>query len=124
MNRRYALAAALLAVALAGCEREAGTDRKLSTTITIQQELPAGAERHIERAGAVFDDMTVSAKVKAAIVAAPDLPALSINVDTAQNVVTLSGVVESKEQSERAESTARAVEGVKQVHNKLTVRRS
>lgn len=124
MMRKGALLAAVLALALTGCDREAGSDRKLSTTITIEQELPAGAERQIERAGAMLDDAAVSAKVKAALVRAPDLPALSINVDTAQNVVTLSGMVQSKEESERAERTARAVEGVKQVHNKLTIKPS
>lgn len=124
MMRRGALLAAALALALSGCEREPGSDKKLSTRITIEQELPAGAERHIERAGAMIDDMTVSAKVKAALVRAPDLPALSINVDTTQNVVTLSGIVSSKEESERAERTVRAVEGVKQVHNKLKIKQS
>ena len=124
MNGRYAVTAVLLAVALSGCERESGSDKRLSTTITIEQELPPGAERHVERAGAVIDDLTVNAKVKAALVAAPDLPALSINVDTRENVVTLSGTVQSKEQRERAETTARAVEGVKQVDNRLTIKPS
>ena len=124
MTRRYALLAAFLALPLTGCEREAGSDKKLSTRITIEQELPPGAERQLKRAGAVIDDMTVSAKVKAALVSARDLPAMSINVDTAQNVVTLTGLVDTKEQSDRAERTARAVEGVKQVHNKLTIKPS
>jgi hyperosmotically inducible periplasmic protein len=124
MMRTGAVFAAALALALCGCEREAGPDGKLSTTITIEQKLPAGAERQIERAGAMLDDAAVSAKVKAALVGAPDLPALSINVDTTQNVVTLTGLVHSQEESERAERTARAVEGVKQVHNKLTIRPS
>ena len=124
MMRTGAVLTAALALALSGCEREPGSDGKLSTTITVEQKLPAGAERQIERAGAMLDDAAVSAKVKAALVGARDLPALSINVDTAQNVVTLTGLVQSQEQSDRAERTARAVEGVKDVHNKLTIKPS
>ena len=124
MMRTGAVLTAALALALSGCEREAGSDGKLSTTITIEQKLPPGAERQVERAGEVLDDVAVSAKVKAALVAARDLPALSINVDTAQNVVTLTGLVQSQDESERAERTARAVQGVKDVHNKLTIKPS
>lgn len=124
MMRTGAALTAAFALALSGCERDAGSGEKLSTTITIEQKLPKGAERQIERAGAMLDDVTVSAKVKAALVAARDLPALSINLDTAQNVVTLTGLVQSQDQSERAERTARAVEGVKDVDNKLTIKPS
>lgn len=124
MDRPYALLAAFFALTLAGCDRDLASDKKLSTTIKIEQELPPGAERQIERAGAVMDDLTVSAKVKAALIREPDLPALSINVDTTENVVTLSGTVQSQEVSARAERAARAVEGVKQVRNKLAVKRS
>jgi hyperosmotically inducible protein len=124
MNRRYVLLSGVLALGLSACEREADSGEKLSTTITIEQKLPAGAERHVERAGEVLDDISVSAKVKAALVGARDLPALSINVDTAQNVVTLTGLVQSQDESDRAERIARAVEGVKEVHNKLTIKPS
>ena len=44
-----------------------------------------------------------------------------MKVETTDGVVQLSGTVESKAQSERAESIAKAIDGVKSVKNDLKV---
>ncbi len=59
--------------------------------------------------------------MKAALVAEKDVSGMSINVDTKQGKVTLTGKVPDPSQAERAIQVARGVEGVKAVENKLTV---
>jgi hyperosmotically inducible protein len=48
-------------------------------------------------------------------------PALDINVDTRDGVVTLFGIVPGKEAKRAAEADARKVSGVRQVRNELEV---
>lgn len=81
----------------------------------------AKVERQLDKAGEVLDDASITAKVKTALIAAPDLKALQINVDTVFNVVTLTGTVASEGLRQQAETTAKAVEGVREVKNNLTV---
>jgi hyperosmotically inducible protein len=75
-----------------------------------------------EKAGEVFDDAAITAKVKAAIFAEAGLKVLQINVDTAEGVVTLSGSVDTQQNSDKAKEIAGAVAGVKEVENKLEVK--
>jgi hyperosmotically inducible periplasmic protein len=82
------------------------------------------AERRLERAAAVFDDATITAKVKTALLAQPQLKGLAIDVDTSQNVVSLNGSVDSDEARTEAERLARQVAGVKEVKNNLRVKKS
>lgn len=70
-------------------------------------------------AGAV-DDASITAQVKSAITAEPGLKATSINVDTKDAVVTLSGSVPSAQLKDRAKEIASNVAGVKSVENNLT----
>jgi osmotically-inducible protein OsmY len=80
------------------------------------------AEQQLERATAALDDATITTKVKSALIADPDLSGLSIDVDTAQNVVTLRGSVVSDAMRQKAEQLARSVDGVKEVRNELVVK--
>lgn len=79
-------------------------------------------ERQGQRAGQALDDATITARVKAALFAEPSLKALQINVDTAQGVVSLSGSVDSLQESNRAKELASSVEGVKIVENRLSLK--
>lgn len=74
-------------------------------------------------AGEVVDDTVITTKVKAALVAEPNLKAGDINVDTHNGEVMLSGYLDTQEQIDRAVAVARAVEGVKSVTNKLSLRK-
>jgi hyperosmotically inducible protein len=74
-----------------------------------------------ETIGTHIDDAGITAAVKTAFATDPDVRALSIDVDTRDGVVTLSGRVGSAAERARAEDIARRTDGVKAVHNELTV---
>ena len=119
MTVKYFVAAmAVLAGGIAGCDR---TTPNVSIDL---QKLPAQAELQIEKAGSTLDDAAVTSMVKTALIAEPGVKGLAIDVDTRQNVVTLSGVVASDELREEAEPISRKVQGVKDVKNNLTVKRT
>jgi osmotically-inducible protein OsmY len=74
--------------------------------------------------GQAVDDTVITAKVKAAFLNEPEVKSADISVDTVTGTVTLTGSVSSEAQSQRAISIARAIEGVKNVENKLTVKQA
>lgn len=71
--------------------------------------------------GEYASDTALTTKIKAAFVAQEELNVLDISVETTDGVTTLSGKVLTQEEAQLAEETARGVEGVKDVHNKITV---
>lgn len=75
-----------------------------------------------ETVGEIADDSAITTKVKAAIYAEPGLRSLQFNVSTVQGEVTLSGSVDSQQNSDRAKEIAGAVAGVKDVENHLVVK--
>ena len=79
-----------------------------------------------ERAGRVIgeqiDDATLTAKVKAALLQAPDVKGMQINVDSDRGAVQLSGFVESQTQIDKAVQIAKGVSGVREVHGKMTIK--
>ncbi|MFX9518070.1 BON domain-containing protein, partial [Acinetobacter baumannii] len=68
-----------------------------------------------------MDDITITARVKAALIDHKDIRSTDISVKTENKVVTLSGTVDSSEQHKQALSVAKAVEGVTSVNDKLSV---
>ena len=75
-----------------------------------------------EGAGEYVDDSLITGKVKAALVADPDLKATEINVETFKGTVQLSGFVAAPEHIPKAVQLARSVEGVKSVKNDIAVK--
>lgn len=75
-----------------------------------------------DKAAVGVSDVEITAKVKAAIFAEPGLKTLQISVDTIKGVVTLSGSVDTRQNSETANALATAVAGVHQVENRLMVK--
>jgi hyperosmotically inducible protein len=125
------IAAALLATALAaGCNRNDTTAQDAGRKIDQAQDNAAqkmdqasnAAQEHAANAGEKIDDAAITVKVKTALIGEPNLKALQIDVDTANGVVTLSGTVDSPANVDRATQVAQAVEGVKFVDNRLTVK--
>jgi hyperosmotically inducible protein len=74
--------------------------------------------------GSGAEDGWLWTKTRAALATTNDLRESTINVDVSNNVVTLTGSVASKEQSEKAASVAKGIEGVKSVTNNLKVNAS
>ena len=72
--------------------------------------------------GEVVDDATITTKVKAALLADPDVKGTQVNVDTYRGVVSLSGFVDSQSQIAKAQQKAAEVAGVTSVRNDLRLR--
>ncbi|MEY4922390.1 MAG: hypothetical protein RLY17_1107 [Pseudomonadota bacterium] len=67
-------------------------------------------------------DAVTTSSIKAKLLADDIVPSRKITVETTDGVVLLTGFVENKAQSERAESIAKAVDGVKSVKNDLNIK--
>jgi hyperosmotically inducible protein len=66
-------------------------------------------------------DTATTSEIKAKMLADDGLPSRNVKVKTTDGVVQLTGNVETQAQADRAESIAKAVEGVKSVKNDLKV---
>lgn len=64
-------------------------------------------------------DTATTSEIKAKLLADDIVPSRKVKVETTDGVVQLSGTVDSQAQIERAESIAKAVDGVKSVKNDL-----
>lgn len=137
------LAALVLSTALAGCgkqkEDELTAGERLDGAVADArrgademrrdaQQAAADAEMSASRAAGataqVTTDMAITAKVNAALAVDDKLKATQINVDTRAGQVTLTGAAPDAQSRERATTLASAVDGVKQVNNRLVVSRN
>ena len=75
-----------------------------------------------EGTGEYIDDSLITGKVKAALVADPDLKATEINFETYKGTVQLSGFVASRDHIPKAVQLARGIDGVKGVKNDMAVK--
>jgi len=108
INRKIMVLSATLAVATAflgtGCSRE-DVAPEAKTTV-----------------GTKIDDTVVTAKVKSALLADSEIKGLEFKVETRKGTVQLSGFVDDQAQIDRAIATTRAVEGVTDVQNGITLK--
>lgn len=130
----YLMLATALAVttALGACNRqepgqaetktEAKYDEMKNTASEKYDQAKADARDGMDKADTTLSDASITATVKSGLIAEPGLRALSINVDTEEGVVTLTGTVDSHESRDRAEEIARAADGVNSVDNRLDIR--
>jgi hyperosmotically inducible periplasmic protein len=79
-------------------------------------------EERASTLGEVIDDSTLTAKVKAALIASEETKAHQINVETKQGVVQLSGFVDDAATKSAATSVAKSVTGVRLVMNDLSIK--
>ena len=127
-----------ITLALAACERpepptvgqqiDAGIERtNQAAQETVRDLQAAGQEIKQESAKAASvisegaADMGITAKVKTALAGDAQLSAISITVDTTNNVVTLTGPAPSQAAADRASDLTKAVDGVTEVRNQLVV---
>ncbi|OAQ20397.1 BON domain-containing protein [Thermosulfurimonas dismutans] len=71
--------------------------------------------------GRSLDDKLLTARIKTKLIAEPGIRSLSIDVDTVNGVVTLTGMVKSEEQRRRVLEIVRTTKGVKDVVDNLTI---
>jgi hyperosmotically inducible protein len=86
-------------------------------------DVKADATKMGDKVGESLDDGWLHMKVVSKLIADSQTPERSINVDVADNVVTLRGAVASPEIRAQAESVAKSVDGVKDVKNRLVVKK-
>ena len=126
----WSLPAAML-LALSACS-DNGSAEKVGQKIdkaaeSAKEKLADSSDaiRHeAKTAEAAFNDVALASKVKAEIRKDSALKASEISVDSENGVVVLSGVVEKPEDAIRAVQIARAVDDVRSVESKLSVRSS
>ena len=75
-----------------------------------------------ESTGELLDDNVITAKVKAALLADPDVSGFQVSVETFKAVVQLSGFVDTAAQARKAVQIARGVSGVKSVKNSMIIK--
>jgi len=135
---------------LAGCEQKTttrtadGTTTSSTTTTTTTpspevkstanemkadaksagNEMKADAKSAADKAGNAIEDGAITAKVKTALLADPDVKGLAIDVDTHNGVVTLKGTADKPANKDRAVAIAKDTGGVKSVQDQLVVKAS
>jgi hyperosmotically inducible periplasmic protein len=92
-----------------------------SVALTAMLVLPLTFAACGKSVGETIDDATVTGRVKTALLNDPQVGGLKIDVDTALGVVTLSGIVKSLNEAERAIQLAKQTPGVKDVKSTLQV---
>jgi hyperosmotically inducible protein len=75
-----------------------------------------------ETAGAYVDDKAITTAVKAKLIEDKTTGGLSINVDTLNGTVALSGFAKSQTEKDQAGRIAASTKGVREVRNNLIVR--
>lgn len=78
--------------------------------------------RAADKTKAVASDSVITTKVKASILAAPELKSMGIHVETEKGVVMLSGFVNNKAEADQAIAAAKSVEGVTNVKSAIKVK--
>ena len=102
-----------------------GCNRQPDATATAPASSPAATPAvapATTTVGTEIDDGVVTAKVKSALLADPDVRSFDIKVETRKGEVMLSGFVANQTQMDRASVVARGVEGVKDVANKMDLK--
>lgn len=89
--------------------------------VTEGMDRQNAAEEMASDFGQRFNDATLTARVKFALLANDSTEGLSINVDTKDGKVILNGQVDSEQEADLAERIAANAEGVADVENRLTV---
>lgn len=74
--------------------------------------------------GTEIDDTVITAAIKSALLANPEVRSFDLQVETRKGEVQLSGFVDNQGQIDRATAVAQNVTGVKSVQNKMTLKGS
>lgn len=104
------LMAAAIALMLGGCGNKAEPP-KVGAPATTKTTV-----------GTEIDDTVVTTKVKSALLADADIKSFDLKVETRKGMVQLSGFVDNQAQIDRAITTTRGVEGVKNIENNIVIK--
>jgi len=102
-------------------EKAVAVVQKIEGVKSVSDKLHVRDSKASSMKGYAGDTATTS-EIKAKLLADDIVPSRNVKVETTDGVVQLSGHVATQAQSDRAESIAKAIEGVKSVKNDLTVK--
>ena len=105
-------------IATTGTAPTVDTAQARKTGAAIGEKVAVGANQ----AEHALANGALTAKIKSKMALDDSVKALDINVDTADGVVTLTGVVHSEAERTRAVQLARETNGVTSVQDRLTIR--
>jgi hyperosmotically inducible protein len=101
------------------------TTKTLAALVAGTALLAACSPTRTQRsAGEQVDDAVILTGVKSALVGNPVTEASEINVDVNRGVVSLNGFVDTEKEKSQAADAARGVDGVQEVKNNLSVKKS
>jgi hyperosmotically inducible protein len=98
-------------------------DRAVAALPKQKEQVKAQAKTAAARVGKEISDTWITTQVQAMYFLDRDVKGMQVGVTTSGGVVTLSGTVDSQATRQKALADARSVEGVKQVVDKLTVKK-
>lgn len=98
-------------------------DKTAPTLPRDKEQVTAKAKTAAERVGKEISDTWITTQVQAMYFLDREVKGMDVNVTTHAGVVTLSGGVDSEAARQKALSDARSIEGVKQVVDKLSVKK-
>lgn len=101
----------------AGTSGRIDTERAREAAATVGEKTAEAANK----AGAMISDSALTAKIKSKMALDDSVRARSIDVTTVGHVVTLSGIVRSVPEHDRAVQLARETDGVTRVIDKVSV---
>jgi hyperosmotically inducible periplasmic protein len=90
--------------------------------IVIMGMLGCAGSRTQESTGEYLDDSAITTKAKTALLADEEVSGLQVQVETFKGIVQLSGFVDTPAQARKAAEIVRAVDGVQEVKNHITVK--
>jgi len=99
--------AGILAISLAACGKSPDESRPVAQSSTM---------------GDVIDNTVVTARIKSALMANPQINSYDFKVETRNGEVLLSGFVDTQEQLGLAMDTVRKVDGVGSIQNNVTIK--
>lgn len=105
----------------AQAEKAVAVAKKVEGVTSVSDKLHVRDGKEQSAKGYAGDTATTS-EIKSKLLADDIVPSRKVKVETTDGVVQLSGTVDSKAQSDRAESIAKAIDGVKSVKNDLKVK--
>lgn len=105
----------------AGDQVARGADQVAEGAEEVGAAIERGARQVEAEVGPVLDDAAITARIKAKLIADPEINSFHIDVDTVDGRVALNGKVSSAEQRAEAEDLARGTQGVRQVVNLIQV---
>ena len=99
--------AGVMTISMVACNKPADTTGSPAPSITVGTEI---------------DDSILTTRIKTALLEDADIKSFEFQVETRKGEVMLSGFVDNAVQMERAVTLTRAIEGVKAVDNKVSLK--